>query len=175
MKKFFLPIIAFIFLGSFKSIGQGTGKVTGSVTDNKDKAIAAVTISLLQPADSSLIKAAVTDASGKFEIPVTKAGSYLLSYSAVGYEKKYSPVFEVTDGQSVAVKPEILATDPMKLQGVTVTSKKPMIEVKADKTVFNVEASITATGSNALELLQKSPGMQVDNNDNISMKGKTGE
>ena len=49
-----------------------------------------------------------------------------------------------------------------------------MIEVKADKTVFNVEASINAQGSNALELLQKSPGVQVDNNDNISMKGKTG-
>jgi len=49
-----------------------------------------------------------------------------------------------------------------------------MIEIKADKTVFNVENSITATGSNALEILQKSPGVQVDNNDNISMQGKTG-
>ncbi len=49
-----------------------------------------------------------------------------------------------------------------------------MIEIKADKTIFNVESSINATGSNALELLQKSPGIQVDNNDNISMKGKTG-
>ena len=49
-----------------------------------------------------------------------------------------------------------------------------MVEIKADKTVFNVENSINATGSNALELLQKSPGIQVDNNDNITMKGKTG-
>ena len=32
-----------------------------------------------------------------------------------------------------------------------------MIEVKADRTVFNVESSINATGNNALELLQKSP------------------
>lgn len=61
-----------------------------------------------------------------------------------------------------------------KLQDVTVVTKKPMIEVRADKTVFNVEASINATGSNALELFQKSPGVQVDNNDNISMKGKSG-
>lgn len=49
-----------------------------------------------------------------------------------------------------------------------------MIEVNAYKTVFNVEEGINATGSSALELLQKSPGMQVDNNENISMKGKTG-
>jgi iron complex outermembrane receptor protein len=61
-----------------------------------------------------------------------------------------------------------------KLQDVTVTSRKPMIEIKADKTIFNVENSINATGSNALELLQKSPGIQVDNNDKYSMKGKTG-
>ena len=49
-----------------------------------------------------------------------------------------------------------------------------MIEVNADKKVFNVEAGINATRSSATELLQKSPGMQVDNNENISMKGKTG-
>ena len=42
-----------------------------------------------------------------------------------------------------------------------------MIEVTADKTVFNVEESINATGSNAFELLQKSPGVTIDKDDNI--------
>ncbi len=174
MKKFFLPIIAFLLLTSSQTIAQSTGKVTGNVTDNKDKGLAAVTVTLLSSADSSMVKADISDASGKFEIPVMKAGSYLLSYSLVGYEKKYSVVFEVGEGQTFAATTATLAASALKLQGVTVTSKKPMIEVKADKTVFNVEASINATGSNALELLQKSPGIQVDNNDNISMKGKTG-
>ena len=77
-------------------------------------------------------------------------------------------------GQDVAVKTVALSPAVLKLQDVTITAKKPMIEVKADKTIFNVEASINATGSNALELLQKSPGIQVDTNENISMKGKTG-
>lgn len=49
-----------------------------------------------------------------------------------------------------------------------------MIEVKADRTVFNVESSINATCSNALELLQKGPGVTVDKDENISMKGKNG-
>jgi hypothetical protein len=60
------------------------------------------------------------------------------------------------------------------LKTVTVSSKKPLIEVKADKIIINVEGSINSTGSTAMELLQKSPGVTVDNNDNISMKGKTG-
>ena len=40
-----------------------------------------------------------------------------------------------------------------------------MIEVKADKTIVNVENSINAVGSDALELLRKSPGVLVDKDD----------
>ena len=174
MRKIFLPILFSLMLVSLQSMAQGQAKINGTVTDQKKSALSSVTVSLLKAADSSLIKAAVTDASGKFEIPVSSGGDYLLSYVLVGYEPKYSTGFTLTEGQNLTVNTEALTIAAVKLTGVTITSKKPMIEVKADKTVFNVEASINAQGSNALELLQKSPGVQVDNNDNISMKGKTG-
>ena len=173
MRNFTIVAVSILMLLTTESMAQATGKVTGSVTDHNNKALAATTISLLRAKDSSLVKAGISDANGKFEIPV-KIGSYLLSYSLVGFENNYSPVFSVNDGQTIVAKTVSLSPLVSKLQGITITSKKPMIEVKADKTVFNVEASINATGSNALELLQKSPGIQVDNNDNISMKGKTG-
>ena len=166
----FLPLV----LLSMKTMAQSPGKVTGKVTDSKNAPVIAATISLLQATDSSLVKTDVSDNQGKFEISVTKAGQYLVSYSAIGFEKKYSALLDVNEGQTVEVPVASLSVAAAKMQGVTVVSKKPMIEVKADKTVFNVEASINATGSNALELLQKSPGVQVDNNDNIAMKGKTG-
>ncbi len=172
MRKNFVPLLFSLLLISMQSIGQG--KVSGTITDNKNKSLTAVTISLLQAKDSSLVKADVTDANGKFEILVSKNGTYLLSYSLIGFSKKYTDHFDITAGQNINMKTGVLNNTAVSLQGVTVNSKKPMIEVKADKTVFNVEASINATGSNALELLQKSPGIQVDNNDNISMKGKTG-
>jgi hypothetical protein len=60
------------------------------------------------------------------------------------------------------------------MAGVTITSKKPFIEQKAGKTLVNVDASPTSTGMNALELLEKSPGVSVDNDGNISLKGKQG-
>jgi iron complex outermembrane recepter protein len=171
-KMIFTPLI-FTLLISMQSMAQGPGKISGTVTDGK-KGLASVTVSLLQAKDSSLVKADASNATGEFEIPIAKSGDYLLSYTAVGFEKRYSAIYTIIEGQSVAAATEALTVAADKLQGVTVSSKKPMIEVKADKTVFNVEASINATGSNALELLQKSPGIQVDNNDNISMKGKTG-
>jgi hypothetical protein len=174
MKNFTIAAIAVLMLFSMQSIAQVPGKIAGAVTDQANKTLASTNISLLNAKDSSLVKAAISNGEGKFEIPVSRPDNYLLKYALVGFESNYSTVIAFSEGQSLTVKTIVLVPAVSKLQGVTVTAKKPMIEVKADKTVFNVEASINATGSNALELLQKSPGIQVDNNENISMKGKTG-
>lgn len=171
-------ILVFAVLGLttiFNSaFAQNSNSIKGKITDNSGKAIQSVTVSLLKATDSSLVKADVTDATGTFELMVAQAGKYLLNYTMIGFEKKYSSTFEVKNGQGFDAGTIALEAAANKLQDVTVTSRKPMIEIKADKTVFNVENSINATGSNALELLQKSPGIQVDNNESISMKGKTG-
>ncbi len=156
------------------AIAQTSSTIKGKISDNNGKALQSVTVSLLKSTDSSLVKADVTDANGAFEMVYGKEGKYLLSYVIIGFERTYSPVFEVKNGLGFDAGSITLQPAANKLQDVTVTSRKPMIEIKADKTVFNVENSINATGSNALELLQKSPGIQVDNNENISMKGKTG-
>lgn len=156
------------------AFAQSSHSIKGKVTDNSGKGIQSVTVSLLKAADSSLVKADVTDENGAFEIVIAPAGKYLLNYTMIGFERIYSAPFEVKNGQGYDAGSTILQAAANKLTDVTVTSRKPMIEIKADKTVFNVENSINATGSNALELLQKSPGIQVDNNENISMKGKTG-
>lgn len=173
--KLTLPLAIFGFLSSSLQLtAQTKTPINGVVNDNKNQPLQLVTVSLLKAADSSLVKADMTDKNGKFEILTATKGSFLLSYSMTGYQVKYSAPFTIEEGQSFTAPSVSLQPGTNKLQGVTVYAKKPMIEIKADKLVFNVENSINATGSNALELLQKSPGVLVDNNDNISMKGKSG-
>jgi len=174
MKNFSIAAVAVLIMFSMQSMAQSERKVTGNVMDQTNKPVAAANIALLLAKDSSLVKTAVSNLKGEFEISFSKSGSYLLSYSLVGFEKIYSTEFSLTEGQNFVARTISLSPEVSKLQDVTVVAKKPLIEVRADKTVFNVEASINATGSNALELLQKSPGIQVDNNENISMKGKSG-
>src|SRR5687767_15035215 len=99
MRNFTIVVVAIMSLFTTRSMAQSTAKVSGSITDNNNKGLSAVTVSLLQSKDSSLAKAAMTDASGKFEFSVAKNGSYLLGYSLVGFESKFSPVFEIKDGQ----------------------------------------------------------------------------
>jgi outer membrane receptor protein involved in Fe transport len=67
-----------------------------------------------------------------------------------------------------------LHTASEQLDEVVVVTTRPIVEVHPDKTVFNVEGSINATGNTALELLRKSPGVVVDNNDNVILAGKSG-
>ncbi|MEO7923647.1 MAG: TonB-dependent receptor [Chitinophagaceae bacterium] len=146
-------------------------KVTGVVKDEQGKGLSQTTISLLRGKDSSVVKLAVTGNDGKFAI-ISGTGSYLVSITHVGYAPQYSKVFDVTGDISL---PEMqMVKVSSSLQGVTVTAQKPIIEVKADKTILNVEGTINAVGYDALELLRRSPGVMVDKDDNVSLAGKTG-
>lgn len=171
MKTLYIAFYLFISCVSFSAFAQDTYTVSGIVKDDKGSVLTQVTVSLLKSKDSSLVKSEISNTGGRFEMQVPAKQAYLLLYSIVGYQSKYSKAFTLDRDLTLAAT---LQASSKKLEDVSVTARKPLIEIKADKTVFNVEGSINAQGSNALELLQKSPGMRVDNNDNISMKGKTG-
>jgi hypothetical protein len=171
-----LFLYALVLFSAFNANAQIKAKITGQARDNNGSPVKAITILLNKAADSILVKTAVTDAKGNFEMEGIKAGNYFISTSMVGMQKKFSAVFTAKDGETVIVPILTVLPAGKDLQGVTVTGTyaKPMIEVKADKTVLNVENSINATGSNAFELLQKAPGVVTDKDDNILLKGKNG-
>jgi hypothetical protein len=151
-----------------------TASIKGSIVDESQQPIASASISLLKAADSSLIKIGVTDKSGKFEFTNIAIDRYMVLASSVGYKKSYSKMLELQSETGMNLKPIILAASAKNLKEVTVVSRKPMIEQKIDRTIINVEAAVTNTGSSALEVLEKSPGIEVDKDGNISLKGKQG-
>jgi iron complex outermembrane receptor protein len=151
------------------------GRITGTVIDGNTKTIEKAPISLLTVKDSAVAKMGIADKTGKFEFDNIAEGKYFVAISAVGHEKGFSEVIEINaSNMDVKLKTIELVPQAKSISGVTVTSKKPFIEQKAGKTLINVEASPTNTGLNALELLEKSPGVTVDNDGNISLKGKQG-
>ena len=167
MRKFLLVTTA--VLSSQLIFAQ---KITGAVKDQQGKGLDKTTVSLLNAKDSSVSKLSVTDATGKFMVE-TNGGSYLISISHVGYIPHLSRLIDV-QGSDVLLADIIMEKQESALAGVTVTSQKPMIEVKADKTILNVEGTINAQGQDAFELLRKSPGVIIDKDDNLSLAGKNG-
>ena len=161
---------------SIVSLAQNTGKITGSIKDGgNQKIIDAATISLLKSKDSSLVKTAITDKEGNFVFENLKEGNYFVSASSLGHSKVYSNSFTLTQEQN-NINVGVLQLVPVNesLKEVVVTSKKPFIERRLDRTIVNVDASISNAGSSAMEVLEKSPGITIDKDGNISLKGKQG-
>jgi iron complex outermembrane receptor protein len=151
------------------------GKITGSVIDGNTKTVESATITLLRAKDSSVAKMSVADKTGKFSFDGVPDGKYMVSITAVGHNKGFSETFEITGANpSVTLKTIELESVAKNLGAATVIAKKPLIEQKLDRTIVNVEASVTNVGNSALEVLEKSPGITVDKDGNISLKGKQG-
>ena len=148
-------------------------QITGTVKNEKGKELEKATVSLLKAQDSSVVKLVATGDNGVYSFNTIQPGRYLVNTSYVGYVQAYSEVFEFT-GSKVTVPVITISKPSGDLAGVVVTSKKPIIEVKADKMILNVEGTINAVGNDALELLRKSPGVMVDKDDNLSLAGKNG-
>ncbi|WP_316802614.1 TonB-dependent receptor domain-containing protein [Pedobacter nototheniae] len=151
------------------------GNVTGVILDEHNKPADYVTVVLFKAADSSIVKTAFTDQSGSFIFLVSAKGDYYYKASMMGYKTLKSKTVKLAEtDQKIDFGSAQLSSTSQNLKEVTIAFTKPLIERKTDKLVMNVENSSIATGSTALELLQKAPGVSVDQNDNISMQGKQG-
>jgi outer membrane receptor protein involved in Fe transport len=170
MRPIFILFLTFLFT-SF--VQAQTSRISGSVKDGDGKAIQGVTLSLLKVKDSSLAKLAVSDKNGDYELINIKPGKYIISATSVGYGKTFSQPFE-TGETNIEMPALALASKATSLAEVSVQVRRPLVETKIDKMVVNVDASPTNAGNSALDVLEKSPGITVDKDGNISLKGKQG-
>ncbi|TAJ67902.1 MAG: TonB-dependent receptor, partial [Chitinophagaceae bacterium] len=177
MKKIVATLTALGILGfSFVGHAQTTvsGKVNGTVTSSQ-KTVESASVGLLRAKDSAVVKLGVSDKSGRFEVEKVGEGKYLVVIQAVGHAKYYSESFTITAAQSeYTLKTVALTAAAKKLDDVTVVSKRPFVEQKVDRTVINVDATPSNTGATVMDVLEKSPGISVDKDGNISLKGKQG-
>lgn len=167
--------IVLFFVSACSLVGVvNAQQVTGNVKDQLGKGLEKSTVSLLNAKDSSVVKLAASGDNGHFSLSANQPGHYLVSASHVGYVSVYSQVFELSGSGAMNLPDLAMNKLTGDLKAVTVVAQRPMVEVKADKTILNVEGTINAVGNDALELLRKSPGVMVDKDDNLSLAGKNG-
>ena len=173
MYKFFWGALLTMFFAQ-NSYARLAGPVDGDIKDAKHKGLYTASFVFLHASDSTVAAADYADTSGHFDITVADTGTYIITCTMLGYKPYRSTPVRLEKGKQMHLPEIVLDEDSAQLNEVTLRASKPLIEVKADRVVFNVEGSINATGSNALELLRKSPGGVVDNNENLSLRGKAG-
>jgi len=164
-----------ILLTAGQAFAQTNEKITGSVTGADQKPVSAATVELHYTRDSALAKAALTNNSGVFEFSNIKSGKYFIAISAIGHLTYLSSSFDYTEQSSLKLEPvKLELSSSTSLKEVKITTKKPFVEQKMDKTVLNVDASISNAGNTVMEVLEKAPGVTVDKDGKVSLKGKQG-
>lgn len=175
MLKFFFISVLFLLSGTSLSYCQNAGVVRGVVKDETKNLLRGVTVALIQAKDSTVSKYSLTEVNGEYEFNGIKSGRYFISINYTGYKKERTVNFEIENNQSVIRLPEIiLFRAATELKEVVVNSKKPFIEARGDKTIINVESSISSAGNSVLEILEKSPGVTINDQGNINLRGKDG-
>ena len=163
--------LLFFALSSFMLQAQDL-ELRGSLVDQNEVPIAFATTYLYQVQDSTLVKATISDEAGNFIIKELQPGSYYLQLNSLGFAPYTSAAITLNDSMTL---PQIVLEEAAEaLDQVTIVAEKPIVEVLADKTVFNVDKTINATGSTGFELLRKAPGVLIDNNNSIIVEGKAG-
>jgi hypothetical protein len=148
-------------------------EIKGRVISTDHKGVEFANIRLIKKSASQASMATQTDIDGNFKINSTEKGDYLIKISAVGMDS-LSVALTLGELQSVELPDIMLSRATTQLKEVIVASKKPYIEQKIDRTLVNVNSMISNTGANALEALEKAPGVVVDQNGGITFKGKSG-
>ena len=161
--------IALLFSSFTWSQNSIEGRVVG-----KDTNVSFVNIIIFKAIDSSLVKGNISDENGAYSFDNIKDGRYFITASMMGFTNVSTEVFELKNQSTLKMK-DIVFGEQVVLDEVVLNIEKPLYEQKVDRMVINVQSSILSAGSTALQVLERSPGVNINRqNNNISLIGKSG-
>src|SRR5690606_20653758 len=170
-----------LFFGNVKKLQASndfktteTITISGKITDDKGEPLIGATLVLQDFASKQMVKGEVSDENGNFIFENILAGKYELAIQYIGFAATTKELPEIKSGEHYEMETIIMTSEGTTLDEVTVRSKIPFIEKKLDRLIVNVESGIIAAGSSAFDVLQRSPGIVVNQNDAISLRGKQG-
>lgn len=155
---------------------QEKGNINGSILSVNGLKYESALVNLLQKDGKTLSKTALTDNQGNFEFSDVPFETYFVSITATGFQEYLSAAILLNEQNKTVNLTDIalIKNDANQLNEVVVTKKVAFVTQKADRTIVNPEALISTAGGTAMDVLSKSPGVIVDENGNIKLKGKSG-
>lgn len=148
------------------------GTISGTFSNTQAKDI----VVSLNSVSGVLVKTAFTDDSGAFEFTDLEMGEYRIFVDDERFEPYTGDVVSVSAAAPIQKLPvvSLVKASVTVLENVSIARKKPVIENKIDKVVVNVESMMSAAGGDAMDVLEKSPGIIVNQDGTITFKGKSG-
>ena len=172
-KLILIPGSILLFLFPFSLLAQINGRVSGKILDKNGKPLEYVSLTLYryQQKDSIKKTATFSDLEGNYSFTGIDTGSYAIKAAAMGYREQMSASQEISIIKRTQQLDILMTENSRQLSEVAIKGRKPLIERKADRLIFNVEGTAVAAGNPLLEVLRMVPGVAVIN-DKINIRGK---
>lgn len=164
----------FLFIILTISVFAQTASIKGTFYDIEKTPVSFANIVLYNISDSSVVKIEISDLNGKFLMSNISAGNYFFVASFIGYDDVIQKDIYLMDEQQLDLGIFSFQASSVELTQATVKARRALVEIKPDRTVFNVQGTINSIGSDAIELLRKVPAVTIDNNNNINVLGRSG-
>ncbi len=170
-----VSLVSLVLLVSSALFAQpsGEGVVSGTIKDKAtSEPLGFANVTLVNKADTSLVRATTSDEDGRFVFTAVPAGDYLIECSYIGHESYRSPYFTIDARRlKIDLKPIAMTESAFALDEVVVTSEKKLFNYAIDRKVYNVDEDMMSKSGSASEILQNIPSVQVDINGNVSLRG----
>ncbi|WP_139958761.1 carboxypeptidase-like regulatory domain-containing protein [Flavicella sediminum] len=152
------------FLFCYCSYGQ-TRSIKGIVSDEKMEALPYITV-MAKPVDKTKsMKFAMTDVLGQYILKLEKSGSYEVSFTSMGFET-FSFIYNAEED----VRKDIQLHEKVnQLEAVVIDLP---IVVKKDTIVYKTDKFVTGEERKLKDVLEKLPGIEVDDAGNVTSNGK---
>lgn len=179
--RFYLFIVIFISFINAQQFDLNNlpkiGILKGSVIDSTSgEPLEYASVSLISQRTNEIVTGGITDALGKFYIKQIPIGRYKVSIEYIGYNRSeqgqvtFNPRENVTEIDLGIIK---LEQSALAYQTVEVEGEKPLFVQTMEKKIFNVEQNTISSGGSALDALRQVPGVDVDNDGNVSLRGSS--
>ena len=151
------------------------GTIKGILVDNDDTSpVIYANVVLYSKPDSIMTSWTITSDNGGFELLKIPNGEYLLIASFIGYEKLViNPMIIESANPLHDLGVLKLIKETQTIGAVDVVAMKKSVETKIDKKVIDTSKDINSTGGTAVDLLRNVPGLTVDAEGNITMRGNS--
>ena len=143
--------------------------VTGTITDSETNIpLEYATISVFNVNSEKAINGVISESNGEFSIELNK-GNYDFKVEFISFKIKYYRNITVNDPLDLGTIE--LSIDENMLEEIEVIGEKTEIEIKLDKTVYNIGKDLTLKGSSVSDVLDNLPSVEVDIEGNVSLRG----
>ena len=162
-------VMLFFFASITSSILAQQTRVSFKVVNNKSEGLPFVTVSVVSVPDTINKVERITDSTGFAYFSLIAGRPYKIIVSAVEFVPVVKAITVKGDNPVYTIVVETLSTS---LGTVVVNSRRPIMRQEDDKTIVDPE-NLAASSTNAYEMMEKVPGLFVDQDGNIYLNSMT--